>query len=150
MIAKDQIAAWAEEAADERNCFLMEVKLKPNNIIEVYVDSDTAVTIDDCAMISRSLEGKMDRDEEDFELSVLSYGLTGALRLDRQLNKYLGKDVEVKTKENGKVQGKLVRFDAEQIEIEPVKKKTSKKQPVQEGNLILERSKTEVKPAIIF
>jgi len=151
MITKEQIASLCEEALAGSDRFLVEVKVKPSNVIEVYVDSDTAVNIDNCVEISRFIESRLDRDVEDFELSVMSWGLAGALKTDRQLQKYVGKDVEVKTKETGKMQGKLVRFDAEKVEFAPAPKKASKKKPVEEpANLLLERSKTEIKPAIIF
>lgn len=151
MINKDQIAALCEEALAPTDRFLVDVKVKPQNIIEVYVDSDTAVSIEHCMELSRFIESKLDRDIEDFELSVLSWGLSGALKMDRQLQKYVGKDVEVKAKELGKLQGKLVSFDDEKVEIAPAPKKTSKKKPAEEPqNLILERKKTEIKPAIIF
>ena len=151
MINKEQLTVLCEEALAETDRFLVDVKVKPNSVIEVYVDSDTAVNIDHCAELSRFIESKLDRDLEDFELSVLSWGLSGALKMDRQLQKYVGKDVEVKTKEMGKLQGKLIGFDAEKVEIAPTPKKTSKKKPAEEPtNLFLERKKTEIKPAIIF
>ena len=151
MIDKNQIAVFVEEALAESDLFLVEVKVKPANIIEVYVDADTAVNIDQCVAISRYVESKLDRDAEDFELSVLSWGLSGALKLDRQLQKYLGKDVEVKSKELGKIQGKLVSFDAEKVEIAPAPKKATKKKPAETPvNLVLERKTTELKPAIAF
>lgn len=150
MITKEHIAAICEEALADSDRFLVEVKVKPGNIVEVYVDADSAVNIDHCIEISRFIESKLDRDVEDFELSVFSWGLSGALRMDRQMQKYVGKDVEVKSKELGKIQGKLVSFDAEKVEIEPVRKKTSKKKAVEEGNVIVERKSAEVKPAIIF
>ena len=150
MITKEQIAAICEEALADSDRFLVEVKVKPGNIIEVYVDADSAVNIDHCIEISRFIESKFDRDVEDFELSVFSWGLSGALRTDRQMQKYVGKDVEVKSKELGKIQGKLVSFDAEEAEIEPVKKKTSKKKAVEEGNVMVERKSAEIKPAIVF
>ena len=151
MITKEQVSTLCEEALAGTDRFLVEVKVKPSNVIEVYIDSDTAVNIDHCAELSRFVNEKLDRDVEDYELSVLSWGLSGALKMDRQLQKYVDKDVEVKTKETGKMQGKLVRFDAEQVEIAPAPKKTSKKKPVEEqGNLILDRKIAEVKPAIVF
>ena len=151
MITKDQIAALTNEALAESDRFLVDVKVKPSNVIEVYIDSDTAINIDHCVEVSRFIESKLDRDVEDFELSVMSYGLTGALKLDRQLQKYVGKDVGVKTKEQGKLQGKLVAFDAEKVVILPAPKKTSKKKPVEEPvNLTLDRKTTEIKPAIVF
>ena len=151
MITKEQITALCEEALVDTDRFLVDVKVKPNNVIEVYVDSDTAVNIDHCAELSRFIEGRLNRDVEDYELTVLSWGLSGALKMDRQLRKYVGQDVEVKTKETGKLQGKLVGFDAEKIEFAPAPKKASKKKPVEEpANLFFERKKVEVKPAIIF
>ena len=151
MITKEQVATLCEEALAGTDRFLVEVKVKPSNVIEVYIDSDTAVNIDHCAELSRFVNEKLDRDVEDYELSVLSWGLSGALKMDRQLRKYVGKDVEVKTKETGKMQGELVSFDAEKVEIAPTPKKTSKKKPVEEPiNLFFERKKAEIKPAIIF
>ena len=151
MINKEQIATLCEEALAETDRFLVDVKVKPGNVIEVYIDSDTAVNIDHCAELSRSIESQLDRDAEDFELSVLSWGLSGALKMDRQLQKYVDKDVEIKTKETGKLQGKLVGFDAEKVEIAPAPKKTSKKKPVEEpANLFFERKKAEIKPVITF
>lgn len=151
MINKEQISKLVEESIQDTDLFLVEVKVKPSNVIEVFIDSDTAVNIDQCVAVSRYVESKMDRDAEDFELSVLSWGLSGALKLDRQLQKYVGKDVEVKNKEQGKFQGKLVSFNAEKVEIAPAPKKTSKKKPAEEpANLLLDRKNTEIKPAIIF
>ena len=151
MINKEQISKLVEESIQDTDLFLVEVKVKPSNVIEVFIDSDTAVNIDQCVAVSRYVESKMDRDAEDFELSVLSWGLSGALKLDRQLQKYVGKDVEVKTKEHGKLQGKLVSFNAEKVEIAPAPKKSSKKKPAEEPvNLLLDRKNTEIKPAIIF
>ena len=151
MIEKSQIVVLVEEAIQDSDLFLVEVKVKPSNVIEVYVDADSAVNIDQCVAISRFVESKMDRDAEDFELSVFSWGLSGVLKMDRQLKKYVGKDVDVKTKELGKLQGKLVAFDTEKVEIMPAPKKGSKKKPAEEqANLLLDRKTTELKPAIVF
>ena len=49
MINKEQLVILCEEALAGTDRFLVDVKVKPNNIIEVYVDSDTAVNIDHCA-----------------------------------------------------------------------------------------------------
>ena len=151
MIDKSQIVVLVEEAIADSDLFLVEVKVKPANVIEVYVDADSAVNIDQCVQISRYVEGKLNRDVEDFELSVFSWGLSGALKLDRQLKKYLGKEVELKTKEMGKIQGKLLNFDTESVEVLPAPKKASKKKPAEEPKLLsLQRKTTEIKPAIVF
>ena len=151
MIGKEQISKLVEEAVADSDLFLVEVKVKPANVIEVYVDADTAVNIDQCVQISRFVESKLDRDAEDFELSVFSWGLSGALKLDRQLKKYINQEVEVKTKELGKFQAKLLDFDDERVEVLLAPKKTSKKKPAEEPRLLpLDRKTAEIKPAIIF
>ena len=151
MIEKGKISKLVEEAIADSDLFLVEVKVKPSNVIEVYVDADSAVNIDQCVAISRYVESKMDRDAEDFELSVFSWGLSGALKLDRQLQKYVGKDVEVKTKELGKVQARLMDFNDERVDVIIAPKKASKKKPAEEPRILpLDRKTTEIKPAIIF
>ena len=151
MINKEQIATLVEEAIADSDLFLVEVKVKPANVIEVYVDADSAVNIDQCVAISRYVESKLDRDAEDFELSVFSWGLSGALKMDRQLKKYVGKAVEVKTKELGKVQGELMDFNDERVDIILKPKKVSKKVPAEEPRILpLDRKTTEIKPAIVF
>jgi len=151
MINKEQISELVEEALADSDLFLVEVKVKPANVIEVYVDADTAVNIDQCVAISRYVEGKLDRDVEDFELSVFSWGLSGALKMDRQLRKYIGKDVEVKTKELGKLQGQLLDFNDERVDVIIAPQKASKKKPDEEPRILpLDRKTTEIKPAIIF
>ena len=150
MLSHQKITSFVEEALHDTDLFLVDVKLKPNNVIEIYIDADSSVSIDQCVQISRFVESKLDRDTEDFELNVFSWGLSGALKLDRQLQKYVGQDVEVKTKEQGKFQGKLVSFNTETVEIAPAPKKSKKKTAEEQPNLILNRKATELKPAIVF
>ena len=151
MIDKQKVKDLALEWLEGKEYFLVDATVDDQNKITVEIDHKDGVWIEDCCELSRFIEDHFDRDVEDFELSVMSYGLTGALKLDRQLQKYVGKDVEVKTKEQGKLQGKLVAFDAEKVEILPAPKKSSKKKLVEEPvNLTLDRKTTGIKPAIIF
>ena len=151
MINKELISNLVEESLQDTDMFLVDVKVKPANLIEVYVDADSAVNIDQCAQISRYVESKLDRNAEDFELSVFSWGLSGALKLPRQFAKYMNKDVEVKTKEQGRITGKMIACDGQQITITPAPpKKVSKRKPAVEGNLVFDLSQVSVYPAIIF
>lgn len=153
MIGKEQIEAFAAEAVEGTDRFLVEVKIKAGNVIEVLLDADTAVAIDDCIAVSRFIESRLDRDTEDFELNVLSYGLSSPLVMERQLTKYVGKEVEVKTKDWVKVAGKLIAFDEQTVEIEPLPKKNAKKkkkEAAETGNLKLDRSQIELRPYITF
>ncbi len=153
MIGKEQIEAFAAEAVEGTDRFLVEVKIKAGNVIEVLLDADTAVVIHDCIAVSRFIESRLDRDTEDFELNVLSYGLSSPLVMERQLTKYVGKEVEVKTKDWVKVAGKLIAFDEQTVEIEPLPKKNAKKkkkEAAETGNLKLDRSQIELRPYITF
>jgi len=151
MIEKGFIENLVEEAIKDTDLFLVEVKVKPADVIEVFLDSDTNVNIDQCVSVSRYIESKMDRDVADFELSVLSYGLSGALKLPRQFAKYINKEVEVKTKEQGRIAGTLKAYDGQQVTLTPTpSKKPSKRKPAVEGDLTFELSQVSVFPAIVF
>ena len=52
--------------------------------IELTIDSDTSVGIDACAELSRAIEAELDREEEDFSLTVMSAGIGSELRSLRQ------------------------------------------------------------------
>lgn len=150
MITKDQIVKLVEEALSTTDIFLVDAMVKAGNKIMVFLDSDTGVCIDDCVRVSRHIEGNLDREVEDFELDVSSAGLDHPLRLDRQFQKYMNRDVEVKMPDGRKVIGKLLRFDAETVEVEVVKKKSKSKKTEVEGNQSFMRSDVAVKPAIVF
>ena len=65
------------------------------NEVELLIDSDTSVSIDACAALSRAVEAEFDRDAEDFSLTVASAGIGSELRHPRQYAKLVGSSVEV-------------------------------------------------------
>ena len=89
----DKIRNIAEEELAEGSLFLVEVNITPGNEIEVVIDSDGSVDIDDCVALSRAIEERLDREEEDFELTVTSAGIGRPLRLLRQYRKLIGHPV---------------------------------------------------------
>ena len=98
--------------------FVVEVRVTPANEIVVTVDSDTQVGIDRCVELSRSIEEALDRDQEDFELTVMSAGIGQPLKYLRQYRKLIGSPVEVVLKDGGKIIGKLVDASDNQIAVE--------------------------------
>ena len=72
------------------------VKVSSDNRIEIFIDGDNGVKIQDCIDLSRKLEACLDREEEDFELSVLSWGLGEPLKM-KTIESVEFKDEEVKT-----------------------------------------------------
>lgn len=75
------------------------VKEGANWYLRIYADKEGGINIDDCVLISRALEVRLD--EEDFIkdayiLEVSSPGLGRPLKKDRDFERNLGKAVEVK------------------------------------------------------
>lgn len=75
------------------------VKEGSDYYLRVYADKEGGITIDDCVLISRALEVKLD--EEDFIadayiLEVSSPGLGRPLKKEKDLKRSIGKNVDVK------------------------------------------------------
>ena len=85
----------------------MECTATPGNEIELTIDSDTSVGIDACAELSRAVEAELDREEEDFSLTVMSAGIGSELRSLRQYRKLVGRSVEVLLTSGIKILAKL-------------------------------------------
>jgi ribosome maturation factor RimP len=131
MITTGTIKQHLEEILPEKELFLVDVAVRPGNKIVVHVDSMKGVTLDECIFISRFLEGKFDREKEDFELEVSSPGLDKPLKLLFQYKKNLGRQLDVVKTDGIKITGKLtaVQDDAITLEVNQVVKdaKTKKK-----------------------
>lgn len=97
--------------------FLVDVQELPGQVIEIIVDSDGPVSIDACVELSKAVEAMLDRDEHDFELTVMSAGVGQPLKLLRQYRKLIGKDVEVVTLNGMKYIAELVDANEEGIVI---------------------------------
>ncbi|NDW19027.1 ribosome assembly cofactor RimP [Dysgonomonas sp. 216] len=107
MIDKTLIKEIVEEYLVDTPMFLVETVVRPGNIIVVEVDSKDGVGIDDCIALSKYIESKLNRDEEDFELEVGSAGITSPFKIPMQYEKNIGNEVEVLTKDGQKISGVL-------------------------------------------
>lgn len=117
MIDKTKIAEFVnEKIADDQ--FLVDVTISSGNEIHIMVDSDTGISINQIVEISRYVESKLDRDAEDFELSVFSAGLSEPFRLIRQYKKNEGKEIEVLLANGQKLIGLLIGVDDQGINLE--------------------------------
>lgn len=124
MIDKKHIEKLAQSKLKGTDNFLVEVAVKSGNKISVILDSDTSISIDDCISISRYIESQFDREVEDFELSVLSFGLDQPLKMIRQYQKYLNKEISVLKKSGEKLVGILLKVSNNQIKVRiPLNKK---------------------------
>lgn len=145
MITESFIRNLADECLLESTSYLLDLKIKAGNVIQVTIDSDTLVGINDCVKLSRHIESHLDRETEDFELQVSSAGIDAPLRLPRQYRKNLGRDLTVELADE-KLSGALTEATDEYIVILPAAGK-SKKLPAPEPRTI---PYTEIKKAKII
>lgn len=113
MIEKEAVKTVLEKAIEGTDLFIVGVSIDKSNRIVVEIDSDTMVDIDECVRLTRAVEAEFDRDVEDYELEIGSVGLTTPLTMPRQYAKYIGKDVEILTKDGKKLKGELRSCDEE-------------------------------------
>jgi len=117
MIDKAIIAAIVNEKLTEDQ-FLVDVTVSSSNVIHVMVDSDSGISINQIVEISRFIEEKLDREVEDFELSVFSAGLSEPFSLVRQYKKNIGTEIEVLLTNGMKLIGLMTKADDQGIDLE--------------------------------
>lgn len=148
MIQEAQIIKLIEDKLSGTDKFLLTVKINPGNRIAVFIDSDTSVTIDDCAELSRHIESGLDRDLEDFELEVSSAGLTHPLIVERQYQKNVGREIKSVMKDGSVKKGILKKVSKDGfILLEKITVRENKKKNIKENNVSV--AFTDVKEAKI-
>ena len=113
MIDKNQLTDVIQQAIAGTDLFVVQVTVSNDNIINVDLDSMTNVDLDQCVMVNDAVLAAFDRDVEDYELTVGSYGITSPLLLPRQYSKNVGYEVEVLTADGRKLKGILADADDE-------------------------------------
>ncbi|MCT4623239.1 MAG: hypothetical protein N4A46_06410 [Schleiferiaceae bacterium] len=114
-----------EQVLEEENAFLVQLKLKEGNNITLNADSFEGMTFQRLKMINRKIEALLDRDVEDFNLTVSSPGLDRPFLVKKQYELNINRTVKVNLKSQDIVVGKLVEVNDEQIVIQT---KQSKKE----------------------
>ena len=122
MIQKQTIEQIVSEKIADSHMFLVEVTVSSQNSINVFIDSELAVTLNDCIEISKHIESKLDREIEDFELNVSSAGLSEPFKVERQYHKNIGKEIEIIYKDGSKRKAILTGFSENTMEIETIQK----------------------------
>ncbi|MFO7851224.1 MAG: ribosome assembly cofactor RimP [Bacteroidota bacterium] len=132
MINKKIVIEVVDDFISDKDIFLVDTRVSTANRITVLVDKPSGITIDECAMISRYIETKLDREREDYELNVSSPGLNMPFRVRKQYEMSIGKTVEVIDKEGKKIKGILTNVGGEGFEIESEKTTLGKKKETEE------------------
>lgn len=100
------------------------VKEGSDYYLRAYIDKEGGITIDDCVDVSRRLSDAIDADDfipEAYILEVSSPGLGRKLVKDKEFERSIGRDVDIKFYKpvNGskEITGKLENFDKDTISI---------------------------------
>ena len=136
-----------------QDLFIVEIRFNPTNKkLEVFLDSDSNLTIGQTAKINRYLQTHIDENNwlgEKYILDVSSPGVGKPLLLRRQYVKNIGRNVKVSYTEQGSEEGTLKNVDDNGIVIEKeviVKDKKKKRKELVEIPIKWENiSKTKVK-----
>ncbi len=85
-------------------------------------DHKEGVWIEDCVELSRYIESKLNREDEDYELEVGSAGIGQPFKVLQQYMNHIGKEVEVLTKDGCKFCGVLKEADKQHFVVTIQKK----------------------------
>lgn len=121
------------------NIFLVDLKISNDKSIKIILDGDKEVNVKDCIDISRSMEGALDRDQEDFSLEVASAGVGSPLKFPRQYHKNLGRKLEVISTEGLKFEGDLTHVKEDAIELQWKQRETKR---IGKGKVTVTKKKT--------
>lgn len=143
----DQLQKAVEEKLKEeewQDCFLIDIE-QSGKKIQVFIDSDEAITFGRCKKMSRHLEPILD--EANFSggkyvLEVSSPGLDRPLKLERQYLKNIGRNIKFVLKEDeGSVTGKLLSYKDGTVTLETLDPEDKKRKNTIEQTLDLDNVK---------
>ena len=89
-----------------------------NEKINVTIDGDRGVSIKDCAGISREIGFILSKNNLNFAINVSSFGTSSSLINLRQFKKNIGRELDIFTKNNDKIVGKLISLNKDSIILE--------------------------------
>ena len=122
MIDRNIVSGIVGEWLEDKDYFLVDVTVSPDDKIVVEIDHAEGVWIDDCVDLSRFIESKLDREEEDYEWEVGSAGIGQPFKVLQQYLIHIGREVEVLTKEGKKLDGILKDANEENMTLTIQKK----------------------------
>ncbi len=135
MIDRKIVKNIVEEWLSDKEYFLVDIQVSSDNKIVIEIDHIDGVWIDDCVELSKFVESKLSRDEEDYELEVGSAGLGQPFKVPRQYINFIGKEVEVLNNDGKKIKGILKSVDGSNFVVSVLEKVKvdGKKRPIKQS-----------------
>ena len=111
MIDKVKVSEIVNEWLEGKDYFLTDLSISQDDHIVVEIDDKEGVWIDDCVELSKFIESRLNREEQDYELEVGSAGLGQPFKVLQQYYNHVGDMVEALTQDRKKVKGILKHVD---------------------------------------
>jgi ribosome maturation factor RimP len=98
-----------EQVVNNKGYFMVDLVLrgeKNNRVIEVYVDSETVVSAENLAEISRQIDKKLEEEnmfESGYRLEVSSPGVSRPLKFFKQFPKHINRKFDVSYRESDNI-----------------------------------------------
>ena len=128
---KETVEQLIAEGLEGTEIFVVKLTVSSGNDINVLLDSDSGLSLADCRTVSRAIEFNLDREDEDFSLTVASAGIGEPLVL-RQYVKNIGRKVAVTLNEGELIEAKMIAANDQNIELEW---KSREKKPTGKGKI---------------
>ncbi len=122
MIDKQKMAEVINSAIQGTDLFLVAITVSADNVVEVTIDSMQSVDLDDCVLVNDAVLAAFDRDVEDFELTVGSYGISDPFIVPQHYQKNLGGEVEVLLRKGVKFNATLTAATDTEVTLTVAKK----------------------------
>lgn len=120
---------------NEPGYFLVEVKVKATNNIKMFIDGDNGISIEKCVQFNRQLYKIIESNNffppGSFSLEVSSPGIDKPLKLQRQYQKNIGRNIEILFNDDTSKTGRLLQVSNDDIIIEETKGKGKKAETTQ-------------------
>ena len=107
MIDKTLIEKLVNEYIAGTDIFIVDVKISSAGKINIFADKHEGITVDECAGINKMINNNLDRNVEDYELTVSSPGIDMPFLVIQQYYKNEGKRIEVTDIQGNKYHGIL-------------------------------------------
>ena len=119
----DILRQAAVEWAERNGLFVVSIEISKDNDVDVTIDADERdITLDDCVAMTGYIQEKVDRDVEDYSLTIGSAGLSSPFKVPRQYKKFVGSEIQITRLGGERVKATLLAADDSGVDISWQKK----------------------------
>ncbi|HNE50413.1 MAG TPA: hypothetical protein PKM51_00655 [Chitinophagales bacterium] len=120
---RETIAEEANRYFENTSLFLVDIKVLTNGKIEIFADSPSNITIDECAQLSKHIYQFLEENNlmhDNITLDVSSPGIDEPLKVPQQFQKQIGKQVDVVLKNGLKITGELLSAANNEVKVKEI------------------------------